>query len=268
MKRVLTALVLIPAVVALIVRAPGWLLFLAVAGVAGLALREYLDLAGRIGPLSSRALTYLVGLALCLAAWQRPAGLLVGVGVGAALLLASVVVSRENYSRAWPGVATCVLGLVYVVLPFAFLLTLRTEPSGHKLVLLGLVLTWVGDAAAYYVGRAFGRRKLAPRLSPGKTIEGAMGSLAATLAAGYWLVRERGWFPGATPVDAWLLPLMLSLAAQVGDLVESALKRAADVKDSSDLLPGHGGMLDRVDALLLALPMLWYYYFYGSALFR
>jgi phosphatidate cytidylyltransferase len=125
----------------------------------------------------------------------------------------------------------------------------------------------VGDTAALYVGRAWGRHKLAPKLSPNKTWEGAVGSVAGSvmMAAGLWGLAElfQQWdfsllsYPG----EIWywmLLAVVVNIAAQVGDLAESALKRSAGVKDSGSLLPGHGGVLDRIDALLLAAPVLWY----------
>lgn len=259
MKRVLTALVLIPLVVALIWWGPGWLLLLAVLPFVWVTLWEYFELAGRMGKVSNRTGAYIMALALCLVGWRQPSYVLVGlVGAGLLLLIGEAFL-REDHSQVLPGAATVWLGLLYVVLPFVFLLDLRARPAGNQLVLLVLVLTWVGDISAYYGGRALGRHKLAPRISPGKTVEGAVASLVVTLAVGFWMVRA--WLPDWAPVHAFALPLGLNLAAQAGDLVESALKRGAGVKDSSQLLPGHGGMLDRTDGLLLAIPTLWYYLF-------
>jgi phosphatidate cytidylyltransferase len=128
-------------------------------------------------------------------------------------------------------------------------------------------VVWAGDSVALYVGRALGRHKLAPRLSPGKTWEGSLGSVAGSLIAAGILLELANYlqahdsavlsFPDATIY--WLgLAVVVNIAAQVGDLVESAIKRSAGVKDSGSLLPGHGGVLDRIDALLLAAPALWY----------
>jgi phosphatidate cytidylyltransferase len=127
---------------------------------------------------------------------------------------------------------------------------------GQVLVLYVLILTWVGDTAAYYVGRSMGRHRLAPRVSPGKTWEGTVASLLASMALGYFALNH--FFPS---VPLWLnlfTALLVNVAGQLGDLAESALKRGAGVKDSGGLLPGHGGMLDRVDALLFAIPVMWY----------
>lgn len=265
MKRIVTALVLIPAVVAVTWWGPRWLLFLAVLPFAGLSLREYFDLSARMGYAPHRPLCYSLGLALLVLAWLRPAHLVAGIVAGAFLLLAAEALAREDPRQVLPSASTGFLGVLYVVVPFAAMLGLRLAPSGAHLILFVLVLIWVGDTAAYYVGRAIGRHKLTPRLSPGKTVEGAVASLLATFVVGYlWLERWQ-WIPLPATVHAVTLPLALNLAAQVGDLVESALKRGAGVKDSSEILPGHGGMLDRVDSLLLALPTLWYYYVFALA---
>jgi len=144
---------------------------------------------------------------------------------------------------------------------------LREEANGPSLVTFLLFVVWAGDIAAYYVGRTFGKHKLAPRLSPNKTWEGAIGSIAGSLvAAGGLLALADGFTQWNSaklsyPEEIWywlVLAVIVNIAAQLGDLVESALKRSAGVKDSGTLLPGHGGVLDRIDSLLLAAPMLWY----------
>ena len=131
-----------------------------------------------------------------------------------------------------------------------------------------LCVVWAGDIAALYVGRAWGKRKLAPTLSPNKTWEGAVGSVAGSLlvtGALFWLatfLAQWNFVKLSFADEVWwywlVMAVLVNVAAQVGDLAESALKRSAGVKDSGTLLPGHGGMLDRIDALLLAAPVLWY----------
>lgn len=262
MKRVLTAGVLLPLVVALVWWGAGWLLFLGLLPFLWLTLWEYAELAARTDSHPSRVLLYLLGTILSLLAWLRPTQLWGALVAGVLLLLAREIAGREGFSGMQANAASGALGLLYVALPFGLLLHLRAQAAGHKLVLLVLVLTWAGDIAAYYVGRALGRHKLAPRISPGKTVEGAVASLAATLGVGFWLVGTQGWFRSTSLADALALPLVLNAAAQAGDLVESGFKRGAGVKDSSQILPGHGGMLDRIDSLLFAVPALWYYYFF------
>ena len=135
-------------------------------------------------------------------------------------------------------------------------MNIRNESIGPLLLLFTVVFVWAGDTAAYFVGRAFGRWKLAPHLSPGKTWEGAaanlLGALFTASIFGHWIKIP--------PVHLLLMAAAGSIAGQIGDLFESAWKRSAGAKDSGTLLPGHGGMLDRIDALILAAPAVWYYF--------
>lgn len=259
MKRVLTALVLIPAVVALVLLAPRWLFLLGLLPFVLLTVWEYLELVGRGGASPARLPVYVVAVGLCLVAAYRPGQMLPAV-IGATLVLLLVEVARRgNTADILPASAAGVFGLFYIGVPYALMLDLRERVGGPRALLFLLVLVWVGDTAAYYVGRAIGRHKLAPNLSPGKTLEGTVASLAASVAVGFWLFRT--WFGPTGEAHGLLLAIITNVMAQLGDLAESALKRGAGVKDSSSVLPGHGGLLDRVDALLFATPALWYYWF-------
>jgi phosphatidate cytidylyltransferase len=163
--------------------------------------------------------------------------------------------------------ANAIFCLMYTGFTLIALPALRSSEDGKSLVLFLLCAVWAGDVVALYIGRAFGRHRLAPRLSPNKTWEGAIGSLLGSLLVTGLLIElsvqlaQREMltlsFPG-TVLHWLLLATLVNVAAQVGDLAESALKRSAGVKDSGTLLPGHGGVLDRIDALLLAAPVLWY----------
>ena len=197
--------------------------------------------------------------------------------IGAFIVL--VVGMRSTDLRtAFPGAAASAFAIIYVALPFALLAQLRQQWAGAILILYLLIVVWAGDTAAYYAGRLLGRHKLAPRISPGKTWEGTIASFVVSVAVGTWffssakgvslaLLRAhlidqgQGFFAPQPPDLLTLLILsgLINIAAQLGDLVESLIKRGAGVKDSGALLPGHGGMLDRVDALLFAAPVLWYY---------
>jgi phosphatidate cytidylyltransferase len=259
LTRILTALVLIPLVLALVLWAPGWLFFLGVLPFAFLALWEFLELMGRLGTAPTRLPFYLVALFVWLAAAYRPGQLLPLILIGGLVLFASAVLRRGGAAEIPSNAAASLFGLLYVAGPFALLLMLRGEQDGRALLYL-LLLVWVSDSSAYFIGRALGRHKLAPRLSPGKTVEGTVGSVVVTVVVGFWLFRMLFGSLDLAPLHGLLVPLGVNLAAQLGDLAESALKRAAGVKDSSALLPGHGGILDRVDALLFATPALWYYW--------
>ncbi len=252
LTRVWTAAVLIPLVLLLVTFAPQWLYAAVVALVALLALREYLDMADKSQMAPLRYPAYLAVAALI--AWPPAAGDIALWTVAAALALA--MRPTRTLEKALPGAAATLLGTVYIGLPLALLADLRRLPHGAEWVIYILVITWAGDTAAYFAGRAFGRRPMAPRISPGKTWEGgAVSLLAAALFSLAYLATFIPEFPKGWSVAAGLA---VNAAGQVGDLAESALKRSAGVKDSSALLPGHGGLLDRIDALLFAAPALWY----------
>jgi len=197
--------------------------------------------------------------------------------IGAFILLV-VGMRSADLRTAFPGAAASAFAIVYVALPFALLAQLRQQWAGAILIIYLLIVVWAGDTAAYYAGRLFGRHKLAPRISPGKTWEGTIASFIVSVAVGTWFFSSakgvslalfrahlidqgQGFFAPQPPDLLTLLILsgLINIAAQLGDLVESLIKRGAGVKDSGALLPGHGGMLDRVDALLFAAPVLWYY---------
>ena len=258
LKRVLTAVVLVPVVIALVLRAPPWLFFLGLLPFALLALWEYLELAGRMGATPARFPVYLAALAVWVVAarWQEH---LLAALIGASLVLFLLTLTRPQMTaEVFWAAATGVFGLFYVALPFALALNVRALLYGSWALLYLLVLIWVTDTAAYFGGRALGRHKLAPTISPGKTMEGTVISLVVTAVAAFFLFRL--WFPDFAEVHGLLLGIIVNVIAQFGDLAESALKRGAGVKDSSGLLPGHGGVLDRIDSLLFAAPALWYYW--------
>ncbi|HXE74278.1 MAG TPA: phosphatidate cytidylyltransferase [Candidatus Xenobia bacterium] len=258
LQRILTAVVLIPVVAALVLRAPLWLFFIGLLPFALLALWEYLELAARMNATPARLPVYLAALALwAVAAWRAEHLLAMLIGASSALFLLAMARPQMTADVFWAA-ATAVFGLFYVALPFALMLVVRGLPYGAQGLLFLLVLIWVTDTAAYFGGKALGRHKLAPAISPGKTIEGTATSVVATSAAAYFLFRY--WFPLLPEVHGLLLGLIVNIVGQFGDLAESALKRGAGVKDSSGLLPGHGGMLDRIDSLLFAAPALWYYW--------
>jgi phosphatidate cytidylyltransferase len=266
MKRVVTAVVLIPLVLLLIFKAPFWLITPVVALVAELALWEYLGLADATGAKTPRISAAIAVALLFACIFYRPEFL--GSLLGALSLALFVICAfRSPLKRVLPDTAYSVFGLLYIGLSLATLPLLSAQENGPSLLLFLFFVVWTGDIAALYVGRAWGRKKLAPSLSPGKTWEGAVASLVGSLVITVFLVLLAGAlsrrsiellsYPGS--IVRWLLlAVLLNVAAQVGDLIESAIKRGAGVKDSGSLLPGHGGILDRIDALLVAAPVLWY----------
>jgi phosphatidate cytidylyltransferase len=280
-KRVATALVLILFVVPLVLRGSTALVSLAVALVMLLALFEYFALGEAIGHRAYRFWTATCALVMVYVQWQATVapsyelsgGLILqpktgwytgGVPslemafflfvLGIAVLTLS---TRRPLVETLPAAGISASGLLLIAFPLTFAIRLHgLGTEGPVLLLFALVITWVGDSAAYFVGRAVGKHPLAPHLSPKKTWEGTMASFFGSLVVGVLFTR-------------WLvvpLPHLLAMAAlgnaagQASDLLESAYKRSAGVKDSGGLLPGHGGVLDRIDALILAIPVVWYYW--------
>ena len=273
MKRVLTAAILIPLVLFLVFLGPRWqwIFTLAVAAVAALAAWEYIGLAQQ-GGFKPPRVAVLVAIVSLFAArlladsftWLHQTEAVFGI-LALGLLIYCTFFRPVDHVMA--DASASVFCLLYIGFTMLALPTLHEEANGPSLVTFLLIVVWAGDTAAYYVGRAWGRHKLAPTLSPQKTWEGALGSMAGSLLGAVSLLGVAGlleqWnsarlsYPEA--IWYWLaLAAVVNVAAQVGDLVESALKRSVGVKDSGTLLPGHGGVLDRIDALLLAAPALWY----------
>jgi phosphatidate cytidylyltransferase len=280
-KRVATAAVLIPLVVGLVLFGSTAWVALATALVIEIALFEYFSLGDAIGHRAYRFWTASCALLLVYAQWiaaieptyqlagglalQRQIGRFAGglgdtqgifflfvLGVAALTLW-----TRRPLVEALPAAGISASALLLVALPLTFAVRLHGLGSeGPRLLLFALVITWIGDTVAYFVGRAIGKHPLAPHLSPKKTWEGSVASFAGSLLVGVLFTR---WL--SAPV-AHLLAMAAAgnLAGQVGDLLESAYKRSAGVKDSGGLLPGHGGILDRIDALILAIPVVWYYW--------
>ena len=255
MKRVVTALFLVPIAVYSALFAPWWILFALIAMVALLAFREYAAITESFAPLG-----YVAGI-LILAAPQHETILLIILSTLAALCL---VLSANAPAKGFAGAAALVLGIIYIFGSWKAGILLHDgfpQPAalgisaGPHWLMFGLMVNWIGDTGAFWVGRKFGRRKLAPSISPGKSWEGAAASVVAGVAFG--MIYLPLTIKGTSLLAAGLLALAANVAGQVGDLAESAIKRGAGVKDSGKLLPGHGGMLDRVDSTMFALPVLY-----------
>jgi len=267
MKRVLTAIILAPLVLVLVFLGPMWLITLVVAGVAMLAAWEFLALTEHRGAKPPRVLT-LGSIGLLFAGnYLWPDETITIFGLFSIILLVFCTF-KSPVERALADVTSSIFALFYLGLTLIPLPMLREASNGPSLLAFLFLTVWAGDTVAMYAGRRFGRRKMAPNLSPNKTWAGAIGSVVGAIAVAAILLAlssslaqlnsVRLSFADA-PVWYWLvLAVVVNVAAQVGDLVGSALTRSAGVKDSGTLLPGHGGVLDRIDALLLAAPVLWY----------
>ncbi len=269
MQRVLTAAVLVPLVLFVVFFNSLPLLTAVSAMVAGLAAWEFLGLAasnGASGVAGMPRIAVLLGIAVLFACtFFRPEYVAPLLGALAFALL-GLCAFRLPFAQVLPAASAGVFALLYVGWSLTTIPLISAQGNGPSLLLFLFLSVWSGDVAALYVGRNFGKHRLT-RLSPNKTWEGAIASVAGTVLVTALLLlvategTRRGFeglsYPGSV-VRMLLLSVLLNLAAQLGDLLESALKRGAGVKDSGTLLPGHGGVLDRIDALLLAAPVLWY----------
>jgi phosphatidate cytidylyltransferase len=273
--RILTAAVLIPLVVALVWWGPVAVTALAAALVAIAAQVEFFHLASRMGlrafgkwTMFSTALLFYSQYSLGMVERRTLSGgvSIVREAAGGVVSIEAVLLVflfgcvsiglalREPLSDVLPAMAASAAGLIFVALPFSYLVRLNEiERLGRVLVLFTLCLIWAGDMLAYFVGRSLGRIPMAPALSPKKTWEGAMGNMIASLLVGVLFAR---WMQMDAPALLVIAGLG-NIAGQMGDLIESAYKRGAAVKDSGTIVPGHGGVLDRIDSLILAAPVVW-----------
>lgn len=289
LKRVLTAVVLIPVVLLLVLRAPVSVLAFVVGIVALSAVRELLKLSEAYGikPLNTPTFVFcgLFFIAIAIVPWNPPllsTSVFIYTGLSAAVLapflFLTIAMYRDQLATGFPAAMVSAFAFAYIALPMASLVQLREQWQGSFYLLYLLLLVWAGDIFAYFIGKPFGRHRMSPGVSPNKTWEGAIASVVAGIAVGLLMFRyalpissallhahlidlRGGVFSEQqfSSVAVILLSIGLNVAAQLGDLVESLIKRGAGAKDSGAILPGHGGMLDRIDALLFAAPLLWCY---------
>jgi phosphatidate cytidylyltransferase len=263
MKRILTAIVALPILLYTVWSEIPYF-FVALTTIAILlALAEFYNLAAKAGCRSQIIPGYAAALliAACFV-FDEPVWVVAVITALAIISFAAALSRPDEMDKSLVSVSATVFGVVYVALLASFLIGVRMiqTPESHlasKLLTMFFAMVMMTDTGAYYTGRSMGKHKLAPRISPGKTIEGAVGGFIAAIITGplcKWI-----FFPEIHIVRAMALGAMVGIIGQVGDLAESMLKRGSGVKDSGNLLPGHGGMLDRVDSLLFCAPLLYYY---------
>jgi phosphatidate cytidylyltransferase len=289
LTRVLTALVLLPIAIGIVLFTPTWAVAIAVAVLTMLALWEYFALGDAIGHRAYRLWTIFCSLLLIAQCWRvsSPFAYLSAVTFPHLAPLSNSIFSNPAYHRITALVSPAalfflfVLGLTVLTLftrrplvetlpaagisssallliafPLSFAVRLHGIPTyGPRLLLFALAIIWASDTVAYFTGRAIGKHPLAPHISPKKTWEGSIAGLAGSLIVAY---AFHYWLTIPLP-HLFAMALLGNIAGQMGDLLESAYKRSAGVKDSGGLLPGHGGILDRIDALILCIPVIWYY---------
>ena len=265
MKRILTAVVALPILFFAIWSTSPYYFAALVAAAVTLALGEFYDLAAKAGDQSCRLLGHAAALGVLACFF---AARLDWIAAVLALLICSTLAqslfSKREMNTALGSVSATVLGVVYVALLAGFLLGVKMiqDRGAHvhlasRLLTAFFIMVMMADTGAYYVGRAIGRRKLAARISPGKTVEGLIGGLVFAAAAGP--LCRLAFFNELPLLDSIVLGALIGVVGPVGDLAESLLKRGSGVKDSSALLPGHGGVLDRVDSILFCAPLIYFY---------
>jgi phosphatidate cytidylyltransferase len=259
--RIMTAVVMAPLVIALLWLMPGTA-GVALVGLAALvAFDEFLrmDGLGGAGGFLARTLPHLCMLGLLATTIVAPGFLIGTLFLSLAVLLVRRMAAAGDFKDWIARVALPVVGLVWIGMPMALLAqTLYVFPEVGRNLTLGLfAIVWLGDTLAYFGGRTLGRHKLYPAVSPKKTVEGGIFGLLGSVLGGYISFR---WLPlpGLGLYQFLGLALLCGVAEQVGDFSESMVKRAANLKDSGSILPGHGGMMDRIDGLLFAIPVLYF----------
>ncbi len=289
-KRIATAVVLIPLVLLLVLKAPLYVLAIVAGAVALLAIAEFLKLVTQYGiqplTLATYAFVALFFVFVVVASTNRTplvetTAMLYGLAVAAALapfVFLTAGMNRADLRSSYPAAAASVFAFAYIAIPMALLVAIREQPAGAIWTIYMLLAVWAGDIFAYFVGKSLGRHHMSPEISPKKTWEGAVASIMASVIVGtLWfqhapgissallragLIERRDGMFGLEQPQLWpiiLLSAAVNIAAQLGDLAESLIKRGAGAKDSGTILPGHGGMLDRIDALLFAVPVVWAY---------
>jgi phosphatidate cytidylyltransferase len=264
LQRWISGLILGPSLILLIVFSPPWLFLLFILFVIFLALREFYALSlPEVSP-GGKGAGFVLGFLLALSLYSRePRCFLFTIVLALFFLSIRALFQREEFPERVEKVSKQLLGFFYLPLLLGHFVLLRNLEKGRWWVLFTLVAVYFGDTLAFYVGRAWGKRKMAPQISPGKTVEGGLGAVAGSMA-GAW-VSKLVFFPSIPLPHALILGAAVGVIGQLGDLWESLLKRSAKVKDSGVLIPGHGGLLDRIDSVLFAAPLV-YYYAWGMGL--
>lgn len=249
MKRILTAAIAIPIALAVTLYTPIWLFALVAGALAAAMLDEYFKVTAAAGATPPGRWFLLPGGLVATSFVGGSSWIIASLAFATLCLMSSTIFTPVESAAS--RVATGLSGVLYCAFLLGFLVLISRES-----ILMVFAIIWAGDSAAYYGGRAFGRHALAPKVSPKKTVEGAISGLLASVVAGVAVGTWR--YPGQSLPNLAAMCAVVAVAGQIGDLAESAVKRSAGVKDSSSILPGHGGILDRLDSLLFAAPVFFW----------
>jgi len=258
LKRWISGLILAPCLILFILYAPGWLFLQFILLLTLLGLGEFYTMSLPAISKRGKAVGMILGLVIPIALYSRDSRCFIAaMAIILLVLFIGAFFSKEEFPIRVDRVSKHLLGLFYIPFFLAHFVLMHQLESGRILILFTLVVVYFGDTTAFYVGRAWGRKKLAPAISPGKTIEGGLGAVGGSIAGA--LFFKFLFFPHLSLFPALAIALGAGVIGQLGDLWESLIKRSAQVKDSGSLIPGHGGLLDRIDSVLFAAP--WVYYF-------
>jgi phosphatidate cytidylyltransferase len=267
--RVLTAVVAIPLLLAIIFMAPPWATFLLVAFAGVVSVWEYCSITYGSENTLAKIVSMLLGAGLSATLYFVSQWFLEAVVVSFLVVFLVFLFSYDDQKRVTHQIGSSIAGILYgsVVLTTLALLVRDAGIAGQYWILLAMIVVWSGDTGAYFAGKLFGKHKLYEAVSPNKTIEGSLGGITASVGVAflfnYIFAFDQSWIP----MEAWqvvVLAIPANILGQLGDLSESLIKRAHDIKDSGNIIPGHGGMLDRIDGLIFASP--WFYMFFRHIL--
>lgn len=258
MKRWATGVIAVPILIAIIAYGPEEMFTLLITFATLMGMAEYNSMVFGTGFRWEKIETFVIALLILIAAAAGDRVLLTAIlsfAVMVILMLNLLRIDEEGLDMIRVG--KVIAGIMYIPLLMSHFILIRQTSTGVHWIFFILVLAFSGDIAAYYIGSRMGKRKLLPKVSPGKTVEGTIGLVVGSIAGA--LLFQQFFFPLLSVRHAVILGLVGSITGQLGDLCESALKRTAGVKDSGVMLPGHGGILDRLDCLMFITPFVYYY---------
>jgi len=260
-KRIASSFIILTLVVLITFLFPNWVFSILASAMIGIALFEFLNMAERRGIFVYKYFTIILGMLIPLIVYFQmgtegyftiePFFIVISC-----LFLFVLQFTRRDSSEALISIAVTVFGLLYIAWFFSFFIKLKFLPHGSLLVAFLVLVTKMGDVGAYFIGGSIGKHNLIPRISPHKTVEGTIGGLIFSVGSA---LASKAYLPDVSYIHLFTLGLLLGILAQVGDLAESLLKRACDVKDSGSNLSGFGGMLDLIDSLIFTAPIFYFY---------
>lgn len=257
-KRVLTSILLLPLLILIIYLGKGLLFNILIIGCVLICMKEFYFIMDRGGIPCLKRSGILLGLGLAfMFIFKKHELIFLTLTASFLVLFLNTLTSSLPLSETIPRLSTSLLALLYIPCMMGFLILIRGLKGGQYLIFLILAIIWSGDTFAYYTGSLFGKHPLCRTISPKKTVEGMLGGLLGSILAAFLLGPF--WLPKASLASYPFIGLVVGIFGQLGDLSESVLKRWAGIKESGNILPGHGGLLDRIDGLIFSAPVFYYY---------